>query len=138
MTADGTDGAGRAGRADADGGAARVRGVVYPARDLRASLAFYRDVLGLPVRFADGGRYAALGDGASATLALASDGEAAADVPAASVRVGDVAAAVRTAAARGARVLRPAEAGPHEVRAVVADPDGHPVVLYTPVPDART
>lgn len=121
--------------AEGTGGGARVRGVVYPAADLSASLAFYRDALGLPLRYADGGRYAALGDGGTASLALASGTEAVADTPAAKVRVPDVAAAVETAAAHGARVLAPAEAGPHEVRAVVADPDGHPVVLYAPAPE---
>lgn len=120
---------------DGADGAARVHGVVYPAHDLPRSLAFYRDALGLPVRFTDGGRYAALGDGGTASLALASAAEAVADTPAASVRVDDVAAAVEAAAAHGARMLAPAEAGPHEVRAVVADPDGHPVVLYAPAPE---
>ncbi|MDA2815153.1 VOC family protein [Nocardiopsis sp. RSe5-2] len=115
-------------------GGAHVRGVLYPAKDLTASLAFYRDALGLPVRFTDGGRYAALGDGGTSSLALASGTEAAVGAPAATVRVPDVAAAVEAAVAHGARVLAPAEAGPHEVRAVVADPDGHPVVLYAPAP----
>ena len=50
---------------------------------------------------------------------------------AASVRVPDVAAAVEKAVAAGAVVVRPPERGPHEVRAVVTDPWGNPVVLAT-------
>jgi predicted enzyme related to lactoylglutathione lyase len=48
---------------------------------------------------------------------------------AASFRVPDVAKAVENAVAAGATVVRPPERGPHEIRAVVADPWGNPVVL---------
>lgn len=104
--------------------------VLYPTADLQAALAFYGDALGLPVKFADGDRYAAL-DGGGATFALAGAAE---DVtggrPAASFRVPDVAAAVQRLVGAGATVVRPPEEGPHEIRAVLDDPWGNPLVLY--------
>lgn len=109
---------------------ATLGNVLYPAADIDAAVAFYRDAVGLPLKFQDGDRYAAL-DGGGATFALASAGE---DVTggrtAASFRVPDVAAAVERLVAAGATVVRPAEEGPHEVRAVLDDPWGNPVVLY--------
>ncbi|MBB5435101.1 VOC family protein [Nocardiopsis composta] len=115
-------------------GAARIGNVLYPSTDMAASVAFYRDGLGLPVRFTDGDRFAAL-DGGGITLALAAGAEeVTGGVPAASVRVPDVGAAVAELTGRGAPLLRPAETGPHEVRAVVGDPAGNPVVLYSPLP----
>lgn len=104
--------------------------VLYPTADIEAAVAFYRDGLGLPLKFADGDRYAAL-DGGGATVALASAAE---DVtggrPAASFKVDDVPAAIERLVAAGATVSRPAEAGPHEVRAVLEDPWGNPLVVY--------
>ena len=106
-----------------------VGNVLYPVKDVEAALAFY-GALGLATKFQDGQRYAAL-DGGGVTFALASADE---DVTegrvAASVRVADVAEALKGAVAAGARVLREAEEGPHEVRAVVQDPSGNPLVLY--------
>ena len=107
-----------------------IGNVLYPAVDVGAAIDFYGGVLGLPTKFRDGDRYAAL-DGGGVTLALAGPEE---DVVggkvAASFRVADVAAAVAAAQAAGGSVLRDTERGPHEIRAVVADPWGNPVVLY--------
>lgn len=107
-----------------------VGNVLYPAPDIDAAVAFYGSALGLPVKYQDGDRYAAL-DGGGVTLALAAPAEnVAGGRVAASFRVHDVAVAVRQAVAGGATVLREPEEGPHEIRAVVADPWGNPVVLY--------
>lgn len=107
-----------------------VGNVLYPAGDIDAAVAFYGGTLGLPVKFQDGDRYAAL-DGGGVTFALASSAEdVAGGRVAASIRVDDVAAAVQRAVAGGATIVRPPEEGPHETRAVLADPWGNPVVVY--------
>jgi predicted enzyme related to lactoylglutathione lyase len=110
--------------------AVTVGNVLYPTTDVDAAVAFYGNALGLPTKFVDGSRYAAL-DGGGVTFAIAGAEE---DItggrPAASLRVVDVAAAVEKSVAAGASVLRAPEAGPHEVRAVITDPWGNAVVLY--------
>ncbi|WP_018655197.1 VOC family protein [Actinomadura flavalba] len=107
----------------------RVGTVLYPAQDLEVALAFYRDALGLPVKFQDGGRYAAL-DGGGVTLGLAAREEDVVGAPAAAFKVEDVAATVDRLTAAGAELVRGPDEGPHEVRAVLRDPAGHPFVIY--------
>ena len=108
---------------------ATVNSVLYPARDVDAAVAFYGEVLGLPVKFQDGSRYAAL-DGGGVSLGVLGPEEDVADGRvAASVRVPDVHTAVERTVAAGAVVLRAPEAGPHEMRAVVTDPWGNPIVF---------
>jgi predicted enzyme related to lactoylglutathione lyase len=106
-----------------------VNSVLYPAPDVAAAVAFYGDALGLPVKFQDGARYAALDGGGVTVGVLGPEEDVTGGRVAASVRVPDVAAAVRKAVAAGATVVRPPERGPHEIRAVVTDPWGNPVVL---------
>ncbi|MCD0448505.1 VOC family protein [Actinocorallia sp. API 0066] len=107
----------------------RIGNVMYPAKDLAEAVAFYRDALGLAVRFADGDRFAAL-DGGGTTLALVGAEEDLAGAVAASFKVEDVPAAVARLSAAGAVVLRGPEQGPHEVRALLRDPAGNPFVVY--------
>ncbi len=114
-------------------GTARVGNVLYPAPDVERLVAFYRDGLGLAVKFQDGDRFAAL-DGGPVTFALAGSEEDVAGGPAVSFKVDDVNATVARLAAAGAVIVRPAEAGPHELRAVVRDPAGNPVIVYGPLP----
>jgi catechol 2,3-dioxygenase-like lactoylglutathione lyase family enzyme len=119
-------------RQEATVDAPRIGNVLYPVDDLDAAVAFYRDALGLPLKFTDGDRYAGL-DGGGTTLALVGGGEdVTAGAPAAAIRVGDVAAAVERATAAGATLLRGPERGPHEIRAALRDPAGNVLVLYTP------
>lgn len=109
----------------------RIGNALYPVQDLEQAVAFYRDGLGLAVKFQDGARFAAL-DGGGTTFALAGPEE---DVtggePAVSFEVDDVAAKVRKLTAAGAQVVRAPEEGPHEIRAVLRDPAGNPFVLYS-------
>ena len=110
-----------------------VGNVLYPVKDMEAALAFYT-ALGLPTKFQDGQRYAAL-DGGGVTFALTAGTEdVAGGRVAASLRVPDVAAAAAGVAAAGGRVLSEPEEGPHEIRALVEDPSGNPVVLYAKLP----
>ncbi|MDL4771550.1 MULTISPECIES: VOC family protein [Thermomonosporaceae] len=108
----------------------RIGNVLYPAKDVEQAVRFYRDALGLPLKFQDGGRFAAL-DGGGTTFAIAGPEE---DVtggePAISFKVDDVAAMTATLTAAGARLIRGPEEGPHEIRAVLRDPAGNPFVLY--------
>ncbi|MGW3468393.1 VOC family protein [Saccharopolyspora sp. NPDC000995] len=109
-----------------------IGNVLYPVPDVGKAIAFYSEALGLSVKFQDGTRYAAL-DGGRVTFAIAGPEE---DVtggkPAASVKVADVAQAVANLEKAGATVLSSPTEGPHETRAVVADPWGNPLVLYSP------
>jgi predicted enzyme related to lactoylglutathione lyase len=109
----------------------RIGNALYPVQDLEQAVAFYRDGLGLAVKFQDGARFAAL-DGGGTTFALAGPEE---DVtggePAVSFKVDDVAATVAKLTAAGAQVVRAPEEGPHEIRAVLRDPAGNPFVLYS-------
>ena len=110
----------------------RLGTVLYVVDDLSAAVAFYRDALGLPVRFRDGDRFAAI-DAGGVTLGLTGPAEDVTDGSvAASFKVADVPAAVRALTAAGAALVRGPEAGPHEVRAVLRDPAGNPLVLYAP------
>ena len=106
--------------------------VLYPVPDVAKAIEFYGDGLGLPLKFADGDRYAAL-NGGRTTFALAGPEE---DVtggrPAASFKVADVAASIARLQEAGATVLSPLSEGPHEYRAVLADPWGNAFVLYAP------
>jgi predicted enzyme related to lactoylglutathione lyase len=105
--------------------------VLYPAKDVEAAVAFYRDALGLTVKFQDGSRFAAL-DGGGTTFAIAGEEEDVTEgVPAVSFKVDDVKATTAEVTAAGARLVRGPEEGPHEIRAVLRDPAGNPFVLYS-------
>ena len=102
--------------------------MLCPVQDLDAAVAFYRDVLGLPVKFRDGERYCAL-DAGGYTLGLAAREERIVDDAAPAFHVEDMDAALETMLRSGAEVVRPVERGPHELRAVLRVPGGNTVVL---------
>lgn len=106
----------------------RLGNVLIPVADLDQAIAFY----GLPVKFRDGDRFAAL-DGGGVTVALAGPSEHVTEGIAPSYKVDDVARAVQEMSERGAVVLQQPEAGPHEIRAVLRDPSGNAFVLYCPL-----
>jgi catechol 2,3-dioxygenase-like lactoylglutathione lyase family enzyme len=110
----------------------KIGNVLYPVRDVEEAVAFYRDGLGLTLKFTDAGRFAAM-DGGGTTFALTGpDEDVTGGAPAASFLVTDAAAAVERLTAAGARLVRGPEEGPHEVRAVLRDPDGNAFIVYTP------
>ena len=110
----------------------KIGNVLYPAKDVAAAVSFYGDGLGLPVKFQDGDRFAAL-DGGSTTFAIAgADEDVVGGAVAASFKVADVESAVKRLVEAGAAVQRPAEQGPHETRAVLRDPWGNSFVVYAP------
>ena len=111
---------------------ARLAHVLYPATDVGLAVAFYHQLLDLPIRFVDGERFAMLGE-AGASLAIAAPHEqAAARQVAASFKVRSVEDTVDRATELGATVELPAQKGPHETRAVLRDPDGNLLIVYAP------
>ena len=110
----------------------QLRQVQHPVADVGAAVEFYAAAFGFTEKFIDGDRYAALAAG-DVTLALASPAEdITGGVPAASVKVADVPAALDAVTRAGGEVVRPAERGPHETRAVVRDPWGNALIVYGP------
>ncbi|HEU5158859.1 MAG TPA: VOC family protein [Streptosporangiaceae bacterium] len=107
----------------------RIGNVLYGANDVAAAVAFYRDGLGLAVKFVDGERFAAL-DGGGTTFAIASPHEQLAAGPVVSFKVDDVAATTERLTAAGAELVRGPEEGPHEIRAVLRDPAGNSFIVY--------
>lgn len=111
---------------------AAVRMIVLSTDDLDASIAFYRDTLGFPLKFRDGDHFAAL-DGGTITLALAT----ALDHPipgqvVVGVRTDDVDAAAAAIETAGGVIARQPYDDAHERRAVGYDAHGNGLVFYTP------
>jgi predicted enzyme related to lactoylglutathione lyase len=114
---------------------ARLAHVLYPATDVGLCVAFYHELLDLPIRFVDGERFAMLGE-AGASLAIAApDEQVAGGQVAASFKVRSVEDTLVRAAKLGATVELPAQEGPHETRAVLRDPDGNLLIVYAPHSD---
>jgi predicted enzyme related to lactoylglutathione lyase len=110
----------------------KIGNVLHPVADVAAAVRFYGETFGLGARFVDGDRYAQLDAGGTA-LALAGPAEdVTGGVAAASFKVPDVQAALAALTGAGGSVLREAEQGPHEVRAVAQDPWGNTLVVYGP------
>ena len=108
----------------------KVGMVIHPVKNLASAAAFYADGLGLRQLFRDGDRFCSF-DAGGVTVALAAGDEAVADATAVSYKVADLDAAIRYLVDSGADLLRGPEEGPHENRAVLRDPAGNPLILYT-------
>jgi catechol 2,3-dioxygenase-like lactoylglutathione lyase family enzyme len=108
-------------------GIQRIGNVFYRAPDMDAAVRFYSEVLGLPMKFRDGDRWAAF-DVAGATLAIEGGTPRGATV---SLRVDGLSELVEALRARGTNV-GPVETGAHEDRATLTDPAGNELVLYQP------
>ncbi len=109
----------------------KVGHVILPVEELGAALAFYSDGLGLPLKFRDGDRYAAL-DGGGTTIALAAPAEQPAPGrTVVSFKVDDLPVALDRIRAHGGTVGE-IQTSAHEHRAVVVAPDGTVLVVYAP------
>ncbi|MFD4293093.1 VOC family protein [Rhodococcus sp. NPDC058505] len=111
-----------------------VRMIILSTDDLDESIRFYRDTLGMPLKFRDGAHFAAL-DGGSVTLALAT----AVDHPihgqvVVGIKTDDVDAAARAVEADGGGIVKGPYDDAHERRAVVYDNKGNGLVFYSPLP----
>src|SRR2546428_12625372 len=87
-----------------------LRSVILPVRDMDAAIAFWSGAVGLPVKFRDGDRYAAL-DAGALTIALAAGTEATPGV-AVSFKVADAAVATHQLSGAGASVHAAPSEGP--------------------------
>ena len=110
-----------------------VRMVVLSTDDLDESIRFYAETLGMPLKFRDGGHFAAL-DGGSLTLALAT----AVDHPlpgklVVGIKTADVDAAAKAIEASGGAVVRGPYDDAHERRVVCYDNKGNGLVFYSPL-----
>lgn len=108
----------------------RLGHVVLPVSNLDAAIEFCARALGLPLRFRDGDRYAAL-ESTSATLALATTPEQVVEgAVSVGLKVEDLDAASKRAREAGARILGDLVETAHDRRLALADPDGNILVLY--------
>jgi predicted enzyme related to lactoylglutathione lyase len=107
---------------------AELRQVIQPVDDIERAVEFYRVAFGLPVRFVDGDRFAALEAG-GAVLALVANHEDIAERSAAAFKVSDLEAFV-SSLPKDATIIRGPLSGPHERRLVIADPWGNRIVVY--------
>jgi predicted enzyme related to lactoylglutathione lyase len=111
-----------------------VRMIILSTDDIEGSIAFYTQTLGLPLKFRDGDRYAAI-DGGSVTVALATD----IDHPlpghiVVGIKTDDVDAAAMAIEAGGGTIIKAPCNDAHERRAVVRDNKGNALVFYSPLP----
>lgn len=111
-------------------GIERIGNVFYRTTDMDAAVRFYTEILGFALKLRDGDRWVAF-DVGGGTLALEgvsspATGNAGATV---SLRCSDLQSVVDDLRAKGARVTD-VEAGPHEMKSTLRDPDGNQLVLY--------
>jgi predicted enzyme related to lactoylglutathione lyase len=102
--------------------------LLYPVDEIDEGLEFFHKRMGLPIKFRDGQRFCAL-DAGSLTLGLVAHEERIVEQPALVFRVEDIAGCVDRLVAAGATVLQPIIKGPHEMRAVLRDRKGFPLVV---------
>jgi flavin reductase (DIM6/NTAB) family NADH-FMN oxidoreductase RutF/catechol 2,3-dioxygenase-like lactoylglutathione lyase family enzyme len=108
--------------------------IIYPVADLTRAIAFYRDVVGLRLKFQDGDKWAAF-DFLGTTLALEHRNRD--DETARRIRVGlkvsqDLETVVDKLRCSGASI-GPIRSGAHEHTTTLTDPDGNQTMLYSPL-----
>ena len=104
--------------------------VIHPVENLDAAATFYSEGLGLQEAFRDGDRFCAFVVN-GITIALAAKEERIIDSAAVSYKVNDVGETVNRLENLGAKLCRGTEEGPHEIRAVMEDPQGNPFIIYS-------
>lgn len=111
----------------------QVKMIVLSTEDIEASIKFYTETLGFPLKFRDGSHFAAL-DGGTVTLALATSLDH--PIP------GQVVVGIKTEDVDGDAKALDADGGvakgpyndAHERRAVGYDGQGNGIVLYSSLP----
>ena len=102
--------------------------LLYPVGETDEGLEFFQKALGLPVKLRDGQCFCVL-DAGGFTVGLVAHEERIVDQPALVYRVEDIAGTVERLVVAGASVLVPVTKGPHEMRAVLRDREGFPLVV---------
>jgi predicted enzyme related to lactoylglutathione lyase len=106
--------------------------MLYPVDRIDDGLKFFREAMGLPIKFRDGERFCAL-DAGGFTIGLVAQDERIVEQPTLVYRVEDIAKTLERLVAAGASVLLPITKGPHEMRAVLRDREGFPLVITSKV-----
>lgn len=110
---------------------AKLYAVYYVAREMDAAVAFFRDVLGLKLKFQDERRWAQFDTG-GARFSLSSTEEAAPGTVGATVvfEVDDAAAVAEAVERAGGRVLQSRDMGAHGRTVSCSDPSGNLIQLF--------
>ena len=111
----------------------QVKLIILSTDDLDESIKFYRDTLGMALKFRDGAHFAAL-DGGPVTFALATEVDH--PIPGqvvVGIKTDDVDGAAKAIEANGGGVVKGPYDDAHERRAVVYDNKGNGIVFYKPL-----
>lgn len=114
----------------------QVKMIVLSTDDLEASIKFYTEVVGFPLKFRDGTHFAAL-DGGTITLALATPVDH--PIPGqvvVGIKTDDVDGAAVAIEEHGGGVAKAPYNDAHERRAVVYDSQGNGLVFYKSLPQS--
>ncbi|MGH6990024.1 MAG: VOC family protein [Stellaceae bacterium] len=114
----------------------KIQNVYQVTRDMGRSLGFYRDLLGMNMKFQDGTNWAQL-DAQGARFALASPEEAGAAARSNTVivfEVDDLAAARAALEGAGAPILASRDMGSHGSTITSQDPDGNVIQFFARPP----
>ena len=110
----------------------KIQNVYQVTRDMGRSLGFYRDLLGMKMKFQDGEKWTQL-DAQGARFALASPEEAGTAAASATVivfEVDDLAAARKALESTGAPILATRDMGSHGSTITSRDPDGNIIQFF--------
>lgn len=110
----------------------KIQNVYQVTKDMGRSLGFYRDLLGMKMKFQDGDKWAQL-DAQGARFALSSPEEAGAAAASSTVIVfetDDLAAARQALEAAGAPILATRDMGSHGSTLTSRDPDGNVIQFF--------
>jgi len=111
----------------------RVYTTVYYVDDWDASVAFYRDVLGLkPLYVENGWAEFAVGDAGRIALHGREEHHHGTDTTHVSIQVRDIDATLADLVGRGARVVEPVRREEFGALAALQDPSGNVIGLYEP------
>ena len=109
----------------------KLQNAYVVSRDMDRAVAFYREALGLQLKFQDGARWAQF-DAGGVNFSLASPAEAVDGVSGAVVvfEVADLAGVQSQIERHGGRVLDRRDMGDHGTSVTIADPDGNVFQLF--------
>ena len=100
--------------------------------DMNAAVAFYRDGLGLRLKFQDGERWSEFDAGNGTAIALSSRNESGMEAtgPVVVFQVSDAAGLATSLVARGAKILARRDMGDHGYLIAIREPSGNIVQLF--------
>jgi catechol 2,3-dioxygenase-like lactoylglutathione lyase family enzyme len=108
----------------------RLGHVLLPVDDMDAAIAFYTGVLGLPLKFRDGSRYAALAAGDGTIALLDPSEQPVRNEVAIGLTADDVDEMHRTLLDAGVEIVRPLADTEHERSFAFRAPNGTMLVIY--------